>query len=37
MAVGGTRIPWELVVDSLGSAKHTLGTTGLYQSGVRKN
>ena len=27
-----TRIPWELVADSLGSAGHNLGTTGLDHS-----
>jgi len=24
------RIPWELVMDPLGSAEHTLGPTGLW-------
>jgi hypothetical protein len=26
------RIPWELVADTLGSAEHPLGTTGLDNS-----
>jgi hypothetical protein len=29
------RIPWQLITDSLGSADHTLGATGLRYPGSR--